>query len=190
MVNNSCALYSSLNGLNRVIDLTSDIEEYERWFADIPRITISTKLRDFQYRLLHKKLPSNKGLYVWKIKSSDTCDFCTKPDSILHMLFECNCLTRYWNKVKEYVTKYAAKSELEFTTKTLITNRVHAKAAHVVNVLILIAKQLVYRYKCKKIKVDYTLFIHEVKMYEHIERYQAAKANKVVQHQIKWQEIW
>ena len=54
------------------------------------KVTISTKLRDFQYRLLHKKIPTNKELCWWKIKSYDMCPWCQELDSIKHMLFECN----------------------------------------------------------------------------------------------------
>ena len=34
------------------------------------------KLRDFQYRLLHKKIPTNKELKLWGIKNTNTCAYC------------------------------------------------------------------------------------------------------------------
>ena len=71
MVNNSCALYDSYNQWLRTLEETFQLsfDDYERLFININRITNSTKLRDFQFRLLHHKVPTNYELYLWKIRN-------------------------------------------------------------------------------------------------------------------------
>lgn len=45
--------------------------EYMSLFNNIVKVTIVSKFRDFQYRLLHNALVTNKNLYLWKIIDSD-----------------------------------------------------------------------------------------------------------------------
>ena len=48
-------------------------EEFLNALHEIKKVTISAKLRDFQFRLSHKRIPTNKELARWKIKTSDQC---------------------------------------------------------------------------------------------------------------------
>ena len=43
------------------------LEEFALCFKNLYKITNNTKLCDFQFRLLHKRVPTNKDLYTWKI---------------------------------------------------------------------------------------------------------------------------
>ena len=60
-------------------------------------------MQDFQYRLLHKKLPSNQELHRWKIKNSAKLKFCDEDDSISRLLFECTKIKTIWNIWEEFI---------------------------------------------------------------------------------------
>ena len=49
--------------------------------------TIDSKLRSFQYKLLHRAIPTNKYLFQCKIKYSDLCYFCHETTESLEHLF-------------------------------------------------------------------------------------------------------
>ena len=66
-------------------------------FNDIYRITNDTKLRNFQFKLLHHILPNNKLLHKMGIQNSALCNFCNQEeDSILHYLWGCPVAKRFW----------------------------------------------------------------------------------------------
>ena len=100
--------------------------EYQRAFEKLYRVTISTKLRDFQYRLLLNRIPSNKQLHRWKIKNSAKCDFCDEEDGVKHMLMECSQLEELWRKVKKHLESYEViPGVMSFEWKNIVLNDVY-----------------------------------------------------------------
>ena len=74
-------------------------------FNDIYRITNDTKLRNFQFKLLHHVLPNNKLLHKMGIKNSALCNFCNQEeDSILHYLWGCPVAKRFWTSFNNWLS--------------------------------------------------------------------------------------
>ena len=58
------------------------------------KITGTTKLRDFQYRLLLGKTYTNDTLCKWKLTLTDGCERCkSKPQTVRHQFWECPVIT-------------------------------------------------------------------------------------------------
>ena len=143
---NCCALFDVLNSWNKVLATPITMEEFEDAFKIFPKITISAKLHDFQLRLLHKRLPTNRELMKWKIKHSDKCHFCDETDSITHLIFYCDKVKALWETLKDWIltNQYALASEIELSMNTILTNRVHPKPGNIINLFVLVFKQLIY----------------------------------------------
>ena len=62
LIHNPVLMCDSYNTWNTILGGTLTLDVYERCFIDLYKITISMKLRDFQYRLLHYCIPMNKQL--------------------------------------------------------------------------------------------------------------------------------
>ena len=161
-------------------------DQFERKFTMLYKITNCSKLRDFQFRLLHKKLPSNKELYRWKLKNSPKCSFCDCKDSILHMLFDCAGITEVWQKVTYHVRKLESTDILRFDTLDLLINLVHPKPVNIINLQVLVLKQLIYRNKCFNRNTTFNEFLHEVQMIERNEEQVAMHSGKLDIHTRKW----
>ena len=117
-------------------------------------------------------------------------NFCNQQDSILHTLFFCTHIRDLWNRVEKFVSQFVTSiSEIDFSLTNIIFNTVHGKAAHVVNTLVLINKQLICRFKCKKEKITYSKYDAEVTLHEKIKFHLANKNNKVSFHNIKWEKL-
>jgi len=58
-----------------------------------------TKLKEFNFKLLHGILPCNLNLYRWKIKTSDVCDVCQEVQTLEHLLYECTYVKPLWDIV-------------------------------------------------------------------------------------------
>ena len=57
------------------------------------------KLKEFNFKMLHGILPCNANLSKWKIKQSSECDLCLAPQTIEHLLFDCEHVKKIWNIV-------------------------------------------------------------------------------------------
>ena len=101
------------------------VQDYMRNFTSLYRLTISTKLRDFQYRLLHKRLPSNRELFRWKIKPTEKCDFCQDTDSIEHTLYECNKINSIWTEFAMFICNRYENCIFVVNLTEVILNRIH-----------------------------------------------------------------
>ena len=52
------------------------------------KITKSTKLREFQFRLLHRRLPTNDFLTKIRIKEDPQCSFCKEEcEKLIHLFW-------------------------------------------------------------------------------------------------------
>ena len=77
------------------------------------------KLADFNYKLIHKILPSQENLYKWKLSNSNTCRFgCQTIENYNHMFLTCPRLRPLIMKL-EQIFKTIGFS-LKLTYKTLL----------------------------------------------------------------------
>ena len=65
------------------------------------KCSTDTTLRSFQYKILTRIIPTNKLLYKYKIKPSNTCEFCSSyVETIEHIFWECATVQPIWNELK------------------------------------------------------------------------------------------
>ena len=63
-----------------------ELQEFVKCVRCIPRMTISVKLRSFQYRLLMNVVITNVHLKVLKLRSNNLCSFCdVETESLTHL---------------------------------------------------------------------------------------------------------
>ena len=74
---------------------------WEHFYSVNFQSTIDSKLRSFQYKLLHRAIPTNKYLFQCKIKNSDLCYFCHETtESLEHLVWFCPKVKKFWDEVK------------------------------------------------------------------------------------------
>lgn len=126
--------------------------EFLSAFRNIVKCTLSTKLRDFQFRLLHCCIFLNDILFRWGKVDSANCSFCNLCiENYVHFFVTCKYVRAVWQIVQEYLKNNDNTNcfvELDFNAKNIIFNRVHPKPAHVVNLVILVVKQYLFRTRC------------------------------------------
>ena len=64
--------------------------DWRRTFNRIFQITKDNKLRQFLNKILHRIIITKKELKQFNIAADDHCNFCNRPDSILHTFLECD----------------------------------------------------------------------------------------------------
>ena len=75
--------------------------DWRRNFTRIYQITKDNKLRQFLFKLLHRIIITKKELKKFNIETDDHCNFCPRPDSIMHTFLECDVsISLFSNTIK------------------------------------------------------------------------------------------
>ena len=163
---------------------TIDIETYLKCFTDLYKITHITKFRDFQYRLLLCKLPTNVDLYTWKKRQDNLCSFCNdEPETLEHMFIKCKFVKRIWNYLKWRNVMNVPD------LKTVVFNHFSSKVYHISNLIALILKQYIYRKRCQGKKPSLTEFQFTIKNWYHVEKFISNTKNKSKQFHKRWGDV-
>ena len=111
-------------------------------------VTIETKIREFQYKLLNDIVFTNEKLFRFKMTDSPLCSFFKKDvESLEHLLFHCTFVESFWKTFTSWLTN----QNITLETLTLVNILFGVYDEHedniILNHLILMAK--FYIYKCK-----------------------------------------
>ena len=64
------------------------------------KTTKRTKLREFQFKLLHRRIPTNAFLTKIRIKGNSNCSFCKKePEKLIHLFWSCTKTALFWESI-------------------------------------------------------------------------------------------
>ena len=163
--------------------------DYQKYFGNIIKCTLSTKLRDFQYRLCVGYTVTNVDLTHWGIKNSKLCTFCNiARETVIHLLHECNIVKEVLNQLKNFI-QTNVMTDINWSIKTFIFNCVHIRPNPVVNLITLIAKQYTYRARCAQIIPNFNLIKSEIHKVHSIELHIAKTKGTVLKHMLKWQAL-
>ena len=171
------------------ISFCEDLKQYLQYHLDLYKVTNIPKYRSFQYRLLQRGLVTNIQLCAWGICESDTCSFCTNErETVIHLLIECICVQELWKELWNYIEEsYGISTDiLNISGKGIISGQVHERKNHLINFLVLIVKQYVYRQRCLKQPLNFQNVKGIIRKIESIEKYIAVKNDRVRSHNIKW----
>ena len=79
-----------------------ELSQWYKKFQLLRMITKETKLRMFQFKFLHRIIPTGKALYLYKLRENPYCYRCTQnneervTDTILHCLVNCPEVREFW----------------------------------------------------------------------------------------------
>ena len=114
------------------------------------KITRSSKLRYFQYRVVNKILTTNQRRHRWDKNVSDLCTFCqSAKEMVLHIMVCCIYTKKLWKATEKWLKQiYDIKCQL--TPQDIILNISKYLQRNFVNIVILTMKQYIYASKCKQ----------------------------------------
>ena len=169
--------------------IASTVTEFLKYFRNIAKITNITKYRDFQFRLIHNKIFCNDVLLHYGIVESNTCNLCQNgKQTITHLLWGC---AKFQN-LFQYLLQVAKDAEIhvEYDVLKIICNDIHPISGHVINFLLLILKQFIFRCKCQYKEPTVIEYQEEIKMLHNIEKLNAQRTNRMGHHKRKWSPVY
>ena len=151
------------------------------------KLTLSTKLRTFQYKLVNFALVTNTHLFKWGIKPTKLCTFChSEEEDIIHLLYQCTVTQKkMWKPLTKWLD-YFCYIQTDFNVQEIIFNTYKGPFHKMVNTIILIVKQYIYAKKCMNENLEFSQIINMISRTKAIEGYIAHKRNNSKKHQEKW----
>lgn len=169
-------------------------KEFLKLFKNLVKPTVNTKLRDFQYRLLHNVVVTNHNLNVWGMKENDSCTFCNNSkEHTLHLFWQCHKVQALWKLVQDYVqlnTRSQLESILIWNEQNVMFNLVHPKPGHIINLIVLIVKQFIYKTRCLDARLSFQALENEIELTKKIEYNIAKQKGKLVYFYEKWSQLY
>ena len=153
------------------------------------KATIYTKLRSFQFKIIHNILYTNEKLHKIGYSDTSSCTFCKKnTETLLHLFVDCENIRPLWNQISdELLQPYGIKS---LSNKDILLGILVEKQNNVINHIIMEAKYYIYACKLEKCLPNYNRLINRLKITESIEREIAWKSErKNTVHVHKWHHL-
>ena len=150
-------------------------------------VTLDTKLRAFQYKLLNHIVYTNDRLYKFKIVDSPLSAVCnSENESLEHLLFPCKASEVFWKEVLSWLAIHKNELLNVSLTDVLFGKFDIDKDFMVVNHVLLLEKYFIYRCKLDNIKPSLAVFKAKLKATLNLEFYIARKKGTLAQHYRKW----
>ena len=147
-------------------------------FRQPMKLTIDTRLREFQYKYLMRIIPNNQFLLKCSLTTHSLCDFCgMNIETNKHMFWDCNMVQELWHNIKIWLQvqlNVAYLQEFSYPTITLNNNKwsTDSKLNTNINFIILLTKYFIYSKKVQgevpKIDVFLSYFNYRLKLEETI----------------------
>lgn len=136
----------------RELECELTTNEWSDLFTYIQKVTLSTKLRYFQYRLIHRKITTNWNRSKWDKSVRPVCVFCKDVvETQLHIFWECAKIQKLWENLMRWM-KHMLKMDLKLSPSIIIYNNYNGLHKDMINCFILIIKQYIYIVQNVKVK--------------------------------------
>ena len=133
-----------INSFRREIE----IMDWKKIFT-LPKLTtLDSQTRIFQYKIIHRILPTNTLLHIYKIKDDPSCEKCPNvPDDIEHALHRCPAVLELWYSLADWLLPEIDLYPYINSENIIFGIYTENKLLH--NTIILAIKRYIYINKCK-----------------------------------------
>lgn len=152
---------------------------------------VDIKIRNFQYKFLHKILPTNQFLAKCNIVSSALCDFCNMEiETVNHLFWECIHVQSFWMQLSSLLQEKNVNIELNFKKIAFGECQLIAKYdTQVKNFIIFVAKYFIFANKYSKMLPTLQGFKPYIYQKIQIEKEIAFKKDKIAHFENKWRNV-
>ena len=149
--------------------------------------TKECKLKWFQYRLLHRVLPTNRFLCLRGIKDDSLCHFCHgQEESISHLFWSCEIVNKFWVDLQNLLLNGCDHIvNLQFDEELVIFGtRPNMYTDKVFDLILLVAKYYIYSLKWSNSIPNIRTFHGIIKTRYRLEKY--ANSSQIHKFNMLW----
>ena len=147
----------------------------------------NTKMRWFQYRIMHRIIATNDLLMKMNIRQNNLCTFCNQEiEKIEHLFWHCNIVNQFWETVEQWVLeknnymlnvdKYRAIFGIPNTSLAMIP----------INYILIVTRHYIYKCRISSSNLNLLSWANYVKKILELEKPIAIKNNKYDKMKIHW----
>ena len=145
---------TAINSWTRDIAVNCDLLFWQKIFKIPFSIGFDAWMKMFQYKILHRILPTNKKLCQYGIKPSNICDYCNlEKESLIHIFCECDISACIWEEVINWYNTFGYNINYLSDIQILLGDQ---KLDPILNRIILTTKTLIFKNKSKRNRVTLT----------------------------------
>ena len=149
---------------NNKLHIDYNLSQWSSVFKVSFSCTTDTKLRWFQFRLIHRILGTN--LFLFKINKADsnTCTFCkTEEESLIHLFCSCTYSGNFWSSLVSWI-KDKTHISLHLDNQTILFGNINV-TSDCLNSILLCARFHIYKTKMNNKFPSILVFKKEVKQH-------------------------
>ena len=99
-------------------DCNKEDLRWEKIYSKPFECSNSSKLRNFQFKLLHRRIATNSFLQKLGIKDTDLCTFCMKEtETLTHLFWTCEETCKFWTSLEHWLHSEKMLSETKEINK-------------------------------------------------------------------------
>ena len=156
------ANYTGIERWKKILNIEDD--QWLGYFSFLKFTTRDTKLRWFQFRILHYILTTNRSVSKYIVNQNHLCTFCnTESETIQHLFWGCEKVKNFWNKLSSLVNERCKNvHNFSFSENLVLFGQSDfVYTDDVCNLMILMAKFFIYRCKVQNTCINLKFFIKE-----------------------------
>ena len=151
---------------------------------------LDTKMREFQFKILHRIVFTNHLLYKIGKVDSPLCSLCQCHDeTIEHLFFDCTKVQLFWNDLKGKFDLCSLKYNTFNKIDVILGICDCGEEFRLTNYIILLAKYYIYKCSLGNTLPKIAIFLIKIKAFYEIEFKIATDKNKLQQHFTKWDKL-
>ena len=174
--------YSCRSTWEKILGVEISDKRWEGLYRNCIRLTDSTKLRFFQFRVINRYLTTNVDIARWDKDVSPMCSLCLeKPETIDHLLVKCQKSQQLWSALKRWLDNFCF-IKFDMDCKEILFGEYKDAFPDLVNTITLITKQYIYARKCLGKNLNFLELIKQITRYKYIESRSAICTRKLEKH--------
>ena len=151
-----------------------DEKAWEKIFTSLKNICKETKLKEFQFKIIHRIVVTKKELHRYGITADDECLYCGEKDSIEHTFLNCQFVKIFVNSVIDWFnaannSKFAPTIEEKLFG--IISGPYEKEILKKFNYTILFMKYYIYTSKMHNQAIHLSVFVDKVLFKYRIEKF-------------------
>ena len=157
----------------------------------IPRkVSISSSIRIFQYKILNNILYLNRKISKFDLGVSHLCSLCLKErEDILHLFCQCDKTQILWETLSNKVAGFLSLPKLEPELAILGKWNLNTNEKVLINHIVLLFKRFIFDNRSNRHKIHILALLNYFKTVEKVEQKIAYHKDKLKLHFEKWDPI-
>ena len=153
-------------------------------------MNVDSRSREFQFKVLHRYLATNKFLHKIGLVPSSLCTFCEREgESIEHLLIECDYSNKFWQDLINWFNMIDIKVEALSESDKIFGLWKREGDFYLLNHFLILAKQHIYSCRNKGYLPSLKAYLTKVASIYQIETTIAESNGKRTFHDAKWKKV-